>query len=90
MEGVVGNLLNLTHVIFFYFVHSLARIRALRDFRQLAKESKLRNREITERVDQQTRQLESKQSAEFTVCAPFGTWVIVLYALYCYYSLNSL
>ncbi|CDS35968.1 STE20 serine:threonine protein kinase [Echinococcus multilocularis] len=45
---------------------SVARMRALRDFRELAKESKRRNREIAERVEQQTRQLESKQAAEFT------------------------
>nr|CDS22752.1 STE20 serine:threonine protein kinase [Echinococcus granulosus] len=45
---------------------SVARMRALRDFRELAKESKRRNREIAERVEQQMRQLESKQAAEFT------------------------
>ena len=47
--------------------NSMARLRALRDFRELAKESKRRNREIAERVEQQLRQLESKQAAEFTV-----------------------
>lgn len=44
-----------------------ARLRALRDFRELAKESKRRNREIAERMEQQMRQLESKQANEFTV-----------------------
>ncbi|KAM7541353.1 hypothetical protein Aperf_G00000043738 [Anoplocephala perfoliata] len=43
-----------------------ARLRALRDFRELAKESKRRNREIAERIEQQMRQLESKQTNEFT------------------------
>ncbi|KAL5969178.1 Serine/threonine-protein kinase 10 [Taenia solium] len=46
--------------------NSGARLRALRDFRELAKESKRRNREIAERVEQQMRQLEAKQAAEFT------------------------
>ncbi|VDK43807.1 unnamed protein product [Taenia asiatica] len=46
--------------------NSGARQRALRDFRELAKESKRRNREIAERVEQQMRQLEVKQAAEFT------------------------
>ncbi len=51
-------------------------MRALRDFRLLAKESKRRNREIEERVDQQTRQLEAKLTAEFTVSVlPSGTVV---------------
>lgn len=48
-------------------VVSVARLRALRDFRELAKESKRRNREIAERVEQQMRQLETKQATEFTV-----------------------
>ncbi|VDD74184.1 unnamed protein product [Mesocestoides corti] len=47
--------------------YSVARMRALRDFRELAKESKRRNREIAERVEQQVRQLEAKQATEFTV-----------------------
>uniref|UniRef100_A0A5K3EPU1 Protein kinase domain-containing protein n=3 Tax=Mesocestoides corti TaxID=53468 RepID=A0A5K3EPU1_MESCO len=46
--------------------YSVARMRALRDFRELAKESKRRNREIAERVEQQVRQLEAKQATEFT------------------------
>ncbi len=57
-------------------------MRALRDFRLLAKESKRRNREIEERVDQQTRQLEAKLTAEFTVSVslPMGYWVMPLHS----------
>ncbi len=57
-------------------------MRALRDFRLLAKESKRHNREIEERVDQQTRQLEAKLTAEFTVSAslPMGYWVMPLHS----------
>ncbi|KAM3173526.1 hypothetical protein ACTXT7_012343 [Hymenolepis weldensis] len=46
--------------------NSGARLRALREFRELAKESKRRNREIAGRVEQQMRQLDSKQANEFT------------------------
>nr|CDS31931.1 STE20 serine:threonine protein kinase [Hymenolepis microstoma] len=46
--------------------NSGARLRALREFRELAKESKRRNREIAGRMEQQMRQLDSKQANEFT------------------------
>ncbi|VDO07235.1 unnamed protein product [Rodentolepis nana] len=46
--------------------NSGARLRALREFRELAKESKRRNREIAGRVEQQMRQLDAKQANEFT------------------------
>uniref|UniRef100_A0A0R3SQ74 Centrosomal protein of 95 kDa n=1 Tax=Hymenolepis diminuta TaxID=6216 RepID=A0A0R3SQ74_HYMDI len=51
-------------VKFHFSQMSGARLRALREFRELAKESKRRNREIAERVEQQMRQLDSKQANE--------------------------